>query len=311
MRKGLGLLLADISAYVSGATPLRSCADAADDWLHPVDADFYLDDAERYLGPFDADGLPMQRFGEAAPVYVPSRTAAYAFVHWSRWRRLGDPAHRDAFLGAARWFAAFPQGRIVHDFDLAGMAAPWISGLAQGEALSILARAELIEPGRWRQHFDPVFDWLERPIAGGGTLDTLPDGAPFIEEYPGSQHRHVLNGCLYALVGLIDRLRIAEDAGTRALLEAVAAGIERNIAGWEASGWSLYELHPGPLGAPPNFNTPGYQVVHIALLDYVGRHAGRPALAAAADRLRRALRSPPARIGALARKLRYRIVAGW
>lgn len=311
VRKGLALLAIDFAAFATGRTPLASNAGGDDTWLHPIDADFYLDDPQKHLGPFDSRGLPMQVFGAAEPVYVPSRTGAFAFVHWARWRRTGDPSHRESFLAAARWFGAFRDGRIEHDFDLAGMSAPWISGLAQGEALSIFARAELLEPGLWLAPCRPTLDWLERPVTEGGTLDRLPDGSPFIEEYPGSQHRHVLNGCLYALVGLTDRLRHGEDGRARALLDGVLDGIERNMAGWERNGWSLYELNPGPLGAPANHNTPAYQTVHIALLDHLARETGRAPLHEAAQRLGAALRNPVGRMAALRGKMVYRLRSGW
>lgn len=311
VRKGLAIVASDVVAFATGRSPLGSNFNASDPWLHPVDADFYLDDPERHLGPFDPEGLPMQVFGEAEPVYVPSRTAAYAFVHWARWRRQGGDLHRERFLAAARWFAGFPDGRIDHAFDLAGMSAPWISGLTQGQALSIFARAELLEPGLWLAPCEPVLDWLEKPVAGGGALDRLPDGSPFIEEYPGSAHRHVLNGCLYALVGLTDRLRHGEAPRARMLLDAVLHGVERNILGWERDGWSLYELHPGPLGALPNFNTPGYQTVHIALLEHLARETGSEVLRAAASRLDQALHDPAKRMVALGGKLFYRFRSGW
>ena len=310
-RKQLALLGRDVVDFLLGRSRLRSAADAADAWIHPVDADFYLDDPEAHMGPFDAAGLPMQRFGGAEPVYVPSRTAAFAFVHWNRWRRTKDEAHLRAFLQAARWFAEFTDGRIEHRFDLAGMAAPWISGLAQGEALSIFARAELVEPGQWRARCEPVLTWMTRPIAQGGVADVLPDGGPFLEEYPGTRHRHVLNGCLYALVGLGDFLRLGAHAEGQALFDGVAAATARNLAHWEDRGWSLYEYRGEGRAARGNYNTPGYQIVHIALLRAVGPMGGGAPFLEAADRLERALRHPLIRARALAGKLLYRFHSGW
>lgn len=303
--------MADLAAYATGSTRLQSYANASDDWLHPVGADYFLEDPERYLGPFDNEGLPLQRFGDLPPVEVPSRTAAFAFVHWSRWRRLGDRASRDSFIKAAQWFRAFPDGRILHNYELAGASVPWISGLAQGEALSIFARAELIEPGAWVGNFTPISDWLARPVNEGGTLDHLPDGSPFFEEYPGSRHRHVLNGCLYAVVGLMDCNRIEFDSYRSELANAVLDGIERNLRAWERKGWSLYEFPDPSGGAVANFNTPGYQLVHIALLQYIALHAQRPVLAEAASRLSAALCNPLRRLVALRGKLAYRLATGW
>src|SRR3546814_15999874 len=99
------------------------------------------------------------------------------------------------------------------------MQRPWVSGLAQGEALSVFARAEVLEPGRWALYFNQTFDWLAKSIEAGGTRAELPARAPFLEEYPGSRHRHVLNGCLYDLVGIDDMLRHGERPHARRLFK--------------------------------------------------------------------------------------------
>src|SRR3546814_10906488 len=105
-------------------------------------------------------------------------------------------------------------------------------------------------------------------------------------------------------------LRHGERPQARRLFDEVLDGIEANLQGWERKGWSLYELHPGPLGAAPNFNTPDYQSVHAALLTPLGRRSGRPSLEAAGRHLELVLASPIRRLAALYGKTRYRLREG-
>lgn len=311
MRKAAGALLGDMRSFLTGTSVLADLSSHSDRWLHPIDCAALLADPDSYFGPFDASGIPMQIFPAVGTVYVPSRTAAFGFAHWNALRLgVGDANfHKTAFLSACQWFADFPDGRIEHQFPLLNLAPPWLSALAQGEALSLYARAMLLtSKAQWTEAALAAAQWMTLPVSEGGVLSVLPDGGLFMEEYPGTKHGHVLNGCLYALAGLVD-------AGEQGLInpglaEPIAASVESNITGWERRGWSLYQLaQPG--GGPLNFNTPSYQIVHMALLRHLGRTMQRPYFVEAADRLGHALDNPALRCWALVNKLRYRAVSGW
>lgn len=310
MRKSLMGLASDVRSFLSGATPLREALDAGNKWLHPIDCRFMLDDADTHFGPFDDAGIPMQRFGDLDPVYVPSRVAAFAFAHWHRAQADQCAESMAAFVTAAQWFLNQPDGRIEHGFPLAGMDPPWLSCLAQGEAMSILARYySITKDTRCIDQARAAFDWMAKPIDGGGTCDILPDGRPFLEEYPGTRHRHVLNGCLYGVIGMLDLLRVATYAEVSAFSRNIVDATAATIKGWEARGWSLYDLPQE--GAHANFNTPGYQRVHIALLRYVGYAMNVPEFLSAAERLTATLEQPLSRIRALVGKVKYRMAGGW
>lgn len=310
MRKPLLALVTDVKSFISGTTPLREAVGTNDDWLHPIDCRFMLDDQNAHFGPFDNAGIPMQRFGELEPVYVPSRVAAFAFAHWHNSQIEQNAESRAAFVRAAQWFGNHMDGRIEHAFPLAGMNTPWLSCLAQGEAISVLAR-HYFSTGDTHslKQARAASDWMRRRVEDGGTCASLPGGGPFLEEYPGSRHRHVLNGCLYGVVGMLDLLRVVDDKQVAAFNQSVVDSIASAIESWEIQGWSLYDYPEN--GTRPNFNTPGYQRVHIALLRYVGRTMNVDKFVITADRLETTLKRPVARMRALAGKMRYRVTGGW
>lgn len=250
----------------------------------------------------------MQQLRNIGLVRIPSRTAAFAFAHWNAFRLTGDQSHVAPFLTAARWFAGWCDGAIRHEFPLLGLDPGWLSALSQGQALSIFARAhQLTGDPMWQQAAHRSGRWLTLPMNDGGVLGHLPDGSAFFEEYPGTCHAHVLNGCLYAMLGLAEARGIGLQSR---MIPMVADTIERHMLAFERDGWSLYQWCPAGTEVP-NYNTPSYQWVHIALFERLSNMLGRPVFQMAANRLRAGLRSPSRRVNALVGKLRYRWHQGY
>ncbi|MEI4197522.1 D-glucuronyl C5-epimerase family protein [Roseovarius sp. E0-M6] len=313
-RKPLKKLLGDMGEYITGSAYIPRDAPKDGDWPYPLNCLFMLDDPTAYFEPRDGDGVPMKNFANSIGVhYLPSRVAAYGFACWQAWKA-GDTTRKDDFFKAADWFVAHEDGLFLHHFSLTsvGLEAPWLSCIAQGEGISVLARA-YVETGA--EHYRDVavaaLAPLTRPVADGGVFSKLPNGAYFLEEYPGTTHRHVLNGCLYAMVGLHDLDRIAPESGAGALLQELLKTVALNADAWERGGWSLYQYAPRGSGLAMNYNTPGYQNVHIALLSFLAAERDTEGLGRVADRLSRAAESLPRRLIALGGKVAYRARAGW
>jgi hypothetical protein len=132
----------------------------------------------------------------------------------------------EAAIRAAKWLVSKqrPDGTWAYAFDnplaWAGTAvrAPWVSGMAQGQALSLLVRV-------WRITGDDAYLDAGRkalasfsvPVEEGGVLRVW-RGHPFYEEYPTTERPTlVLNGFLFALVGLHDYAAETGDAEARQL----------------------------------------------------------------------------------------------
>jgi heparosan-N-sulfate-glucuronate 5-epimerase len=315
-RKEWRLLARDLSFYATGRSDCAAADWTRDNWLYPLDWGYQLDRPDDYFTPFDGDGLPMREIPGAIPkTYLPSRIAAYALANWNRLDR--DATARARFLNCADWFAVQPGGAFRHDFPLVGMDAGWLSCIAQGEAMSVLVRAyRLTTEARFAEASRAAAVWLHRPVGDGGVLDHLSDGHMFVEEYPGSPYRHVLNGCLYALTGLSDQVRagLDDDGADAGLLNAVLDSISVHLDRWVVAGWTTYDYQSDDqraAGVPGNPNTLTYQTLHWILLDHLGRMHERPKLVDAAAQWRRSAGSLPRRIGALVNKLRYRLHHGY
>ena len=118
--------------------------------------------------------------------------------------------HVHMFLRSADWFVRYqdrrggwsvPVERRLADGRLR-LAAGWYSAMAQGQAMSVLTRAyALSDDRRYLDCARRATALFDIPSADGGLLATL-FNLRWYEEYPTVPGTFVLNGFIYALVGL-------------------------------------------------------------------------------------------------------------
>jgi heparosan-N-sulfate-glucuronate 5-epimerase len=234
------------------------------------------------------------------PPYLPSleRTLKVALAQWGlgafeQWLATG----REEWLAAARLACDHFVSTQVREGPLAGgwphghafphsyeLPANWLSGMAQGEAASLLVRmhAETGEDSFAEAALRGLGP-LRVPVTDGGVLASL-EGGPWFEEYPTETPSMVLNGGIFAIWGVRDvavGLRDAEAARLfESAVDALAAGIER----WDLGYWSRYDLYPHKR---VNVASNAYHELHIDQLAATNAIAARPALAEAEQRFRR------------------------
>ena len=82
------------------------------------------------------------------------------------------------------------------------LRSPWTSALATGNAMSALLRGwQLFDDDRYRAAAGVAYDALHEPRTGIAIFD---GDELWYEEYPGDPPLHVLNGHIYALLGVVD-----------------------------------------------------------------------------------------------------------
>ncbi len=315
--KSVGLILRDLGFFLAGSADLAAENSKAGPDLYPIDFSYQLARLPTYFSPLDHDGIPLCPIRGLGNRYLFSRIAAYGLVHWNEARKRGnDPAYLRTFLRTAQWVHdRVDNGRYPHDFALAGMSAGWISCISQGELASLLVRAYWhTGERRYLLAAERAVGPLCIPMADGGLLSALPDGSPFFEEYPNSRINLVLNGCLYALVGLLDVTRAAREAGRPSSLEpyaeAVLKSLEKNISHWDEAGWSTYD-YKQPGERIHNLNTMTYHVLQTTFLRRIAEQCRSEPLAIVAERWSRSGKSLRRRLAAFAQKVQYRLKKGY
>lgn len=312
--KEFKLLFRDVMFYMNGRADVAPSAWDKDSWLYPLDWSYQLERESDYFSPKDRAGIPLRDFrGTLGCQYLISRIAGYALALWNRWRTTKNVSDRCAFLQIADWFLLSDDGRYPHNFPVAGMKVPWISCISQGEAASVLCRA-FVETGliQYLRQAIAAISPMQISIEKGGLQSKLADGRMFLEEYPGTEYQHVLNGCLYAAVGINDVMRLTRCSNPefRFLFGNLIDAIGSNISLWDVDGWSTYD-YLSASGTTPNLNTMTYQVLQSALLAYLAAASDDARLLQMGTRWLQSARTPNKRLNALYRKVLYRFTAGW
>lgn len=226
---------------------------------------------------------------EGAPVVAyrnrnatnPVTTAIVALNAYDAWYWTGDDRWRDAFLRNATWLVAAQQeldglAAWPYDFEHEGIEPPWVSGMAQGMAVAVLARAYAATGN------ESYLDAMERalpaffvPVEAGGVRRSVGNGS-WYEEYP-SWSKHTLNGFLYALLGLADAAEATDSAAAHALVAEGLRGLRAGIASFDRGVWSEYDLsnHIAPAE---------YQDVHVHQLREAARRLNAADLLPYAER---------------------------
>jgi heparosan-N-sulfate-glucuronate 5-epimerase len=279
--------------------------------------EYYMLFAEKadYAGTRDAAGIPMLDYhGHIGLQYNPIAIAQYALGNYNLFRRSADAARREQFFLSADWLVSHLEpnahGLAVwnHYFDWEyrdTLKAPWYSGLAQGQGISVLVRAH-IESGDVRylvaaQHALASF---YSPIHEGGVVFTDDRGDLWFEEYIVSPPTHILNGFIWAAWGIYDYFLATRDRSAQELFSRAVQTLVRNLDRYDLGFWSLYEQSGTRL---PMVASAFYHRLHIVQLRMMHRLTGEDVFARVADRWESYTRSRSNRMRALAYKSAFKL----
>jgi heparosan-N-sulfate-glucuronate 5-epimerase len=269
----------------------------------------------RYAGPFDDAGIPMLDYrGDIGRQYNPIAIAQYGLARFNQWCDTGDDADRQAWERVAHWLAARLRPNTAgvpvwfHDFDWPYrqvLRAPWYSGLAQGNGLSLLVRAAAATGhGALIGAAHGVFESFQRPVSAGGVVVTDAQGHLWIEEYLVDPPSHILNGFIWAAWGVYDYALWSRRSEALTLwersVETMAARLHEFDTGW----WSLYET---PIDGRRMLASPYYHRLHITQLQVMHRLTGLDTFAAFSERFASYARNRAHRARAVAEKAWFKL----
>ncbi len=227
-----------------------------------------------YQGPFDDNGIPLLDYrGRLGKQYNPIAIAQYGLGNFNQFHKNGSGARRRRFLRVADWLTENLEengaGLKVwhHHFDWEyrdTLRAPWYSGLAQGQGISVLVRAaQDTGEARYQEAADKAFEALVTPVDKGGTLFVDREGRKWIEEYIVEPPTHILNGFLWALWGVRDYASATGNEKAGRLFEDCVETLKSNLARFDSGFWSLYEQSGTGLKM---MASPFYHALHIVQL---------------------------------------------
>lgn len=268
-----------------------------------------------YPGPYDRAGIPkLDYHGRIGRQYNPIAIAQYGLGNYNLFRQTGDPARRVKFFSAAEWLLdhlepnAFGIAVWNHHFDWEyrdTLKAPWYSGLAQGQGISVLVRAHQ-ESGdaKYLAAAERALASFFQPISAGGVAFTDDRGDLWFEEYIVAPPTHILNGFIWAAWGVYDYFVATKDQAVYDLFRRAAQTLRRNLDCYDLGFWSLYEQSGTRL---PMVASPFYHRLHIVQLRIMHRLTGEGEFANVSDRWERYARSRAKRARALCYKSAFKL----
>jgi len=256
--------------------------------------EYYMPFSEKadYPGAYDAQGIPQLDYhGQIGLQYNPIAIAQYGLGNYNLWQRTANADRKKKFFRIADWLCSHLEqnahGLCVwsHHFNWEyrdTLKAPWYSGLAQGQGISVLVRAhkESGEP-RYLEAACQAFASFERPIQQGGVACVDESGDLWFEEYIVSPPTHILNGFIWALWGVHDYALATNDRTVRELFLRGVRTLLNNLDRYDLGFWSLYEQSGTRL---PMVASGFYHHLHVVQLRVMHRLTGESKFAEVAHR---------------------------
>jgi len=254
---------------------------------------YYMLLAEKadYQGAYDSLGIPLLDYhGKIGLQYNPIAIAQYGLGNYNLFRHKADPDRRRKFFLSADWLCSHLEknahGLAVwnHRFDWEyrdTLKAPWYSGLAQGQGISVLVRAYR-ESGdaRYLEAAQCALASFYRPVDQGGVSFTDDRGELWFEEYIVLPPTHILNGFIWASWGIYDYFLATGDTSARELFSRAERTLLNNLDCYDLGFWSLYELSGTRL---PMVASGFYHRLHVVQLRVMHRLTGEGEFARVAD----------------------------
>jgi len=282
--------------------------------------EYYMQFSQKadYQGQYDSAGILMLDYrGQIGRQYNPIAIAQYALGNYNLFRQTSEPDRRKKFFLTADWLCQHleknDKGLSVwnHHFDWEyreTLRAPWYSGLAQGQGISVLVRAHKesreSQDGRYLDAAKRALASFFTPVSEGGVAFTDERGDLWFEEYIVNPPTHILNGFIWAAWGVYDYFLATQDRSAQDLFARAVQTLLRNLERYDLGFWSLYEQSGTRL---PMVASPFYHQLHVVQLRVMHRLTGEDAFARVASRWEEYGRSRRNRTRALCYKSAFKL----
>ena len=221
---------------------------------------------------FDDQGVPFSRLHyQPNWKYNPITVCQYGLYHFNKYLRTASQKSKILFLNQANWLvknaSPGPNKSLIwsylFDIEYYQIKAPWISGMAQGQALSVLLRAhQLTGEKKYLTTARLVWRIFNVESKMGGIISKFPDGSPVIEEYPlTSGISGVLNGFIFAVFGIYDFSLYSEEKAAQEKFTQFINSLKANLNRYDNGFWSYYDLF-----TPLRLTSKTYHRLHLEQL---------------------------------------------
>lgn len=227
---------------------------------------------------FDDNGVLLYKYNNNL-YYNPIQIAQYGLEEYGFYKTTGSETHKDRMDASVNWLKDNQMSdgtwRLNFDFKHPGVSepikSPWISALAQGQAISLFCRNYLLTKDDSNINIaESGYSVFQKSVEQGGLSAKTMLGGIWLEEYPTTPPSFTLNGFLYTMFGIYDLFCITGKIEYSKLFDQCIESVVEMLPFYDDSkGFSHYDLCN--LTAPvqrPRTNSK-YHVLHVILLQYI------------------------------------------
>jgi len=195
-------------------------------------------------GKTDPNGTPMNVILETRrKVYFATTIVQKALGHYDKWLMKNEAREFSEFIKLCDW--------LVNNQDSQGGWKVWVnmgvkalvpySAMTQGEAISALVRAwKHTRSHSYKECAEHACSLLIEPVEKGGTAYYIGNDI-FLEEIPLRPRNTILNGWIFALIGLYDyHLAFSNEKVYRKFRNSLGS-LEYHISCFDTGYWSYYD----------------------------------------------------------------------
>lgn len=227
---------------------------------------------------FDEKGVLLYQYDNGV-YYNPIQIAQFGLEEYGFYRITGEDIHRERMNISINWLRdnQSSDGVWCLDFDFKHpgitniIERPWISALAQGQAISLLCRDYVLTKDETDIDLaEKAYIPFEIPVEEGGLLAKTFRGGVWLEEYPTSPSSFTLNGFCYSIFGVYDLYCVTGIERYKKMYEACIQSVTEMLPFYDdAGGFSHYDLCnlTEPIQRPRTNSK--YHVLHVILLQYL------------------------------------------
>jgi hypothetical protein len=219
----------------------------------------------------DNSGVPILDYGYVAETYIgpqrnPANIAKVALEIYEKYNQTRNDRDLQMFLNNSNWLMenAVSKGNyslLQYKFPWPpyGMQPPWQSGLAQGRALDVLAKAHQITGNRtYLDSAESLLNAFFVEVKDGGVTLKSPNDGWWYEGYsrPGAIKPGVLSGMTNALLGIYNYYQYTQDPAAKFLFDQGVLALKKNLPKFEYIGgqYSTYDALDNTKPAPFNYH---------------------------------------------------------
>lgn len=193
---------------------------------------------------FDSNGIPMFRSKSGELVHFITGMCSYGFANWEMFLKTGNAQYADKVIDIADYLIKSIEwidgSAMLYDYESDSRNSPGVAcAMNQGEAISILVRAYSFSKDlKYLKSAEDLFCAFNKSYGNAGVKISIQNSIWFLEG-----GKKILNGHIYALLGLYDLSKISNDNKVKKLFNEGIKSVKEFLPNFDSGFWSWYWIN--------------------------------------------------------------------